>query len=136
METDDIKKAAKMKALELAPRIIARGVDVAGLQNELALGLREFIEDPEKEIRAHEARLAEQEKKIAAKKQAKLAEKAAEVQKVEDLKQAEAEAQERKVAKQAEEAEALAEATETGNSGETIVVDVDATDVPQESEGE
>ena len=94
MELQTLKQAAKIKAIELLVKIHKRDAkDIIGRQNELALGLKEFYENPTKELDAHNAKLKEQEDKKAAKAAAKEnVERGGD--KVEDEKQPEEEKQE------------------------------------------
>lgn len=69
MDIKELKQAAMLKAEALLPKILNRSdKDVKGRINELALGLKEFIDSPMVEVEIANARQAEIEAKRAEKK--------------------------------------------------------------------
>ena len=72
MDLKELKQSSQLKAIDLLVKVQGRAYkDVVGRQNELALGLREFYENPTKELDVHNSKLKVREEKRVAKLAAK-----------------------------------------------------------------
>lgn len=69
MDTKQLKQACKLKAAALLPKILKRpDHDVQGRQNEIAMGLKEFFDNPLIEVELHNEQVALTESKREEKK--------------------------------------------------------------------